>query len=844
MLKKRSIQLVFFVTLLIMSFTTDCYAQSENIKDTVFINDDSFEDLIKYGARDSVQIDLSTNKVYLYGEAHVEYQEIKLTAGFILIDMKKNEVEASFLYDADSNRIEMPVFTDGTEEIVATTIRYNFDTEKGFIEELKVKQDEMYLFMGVAKRHSNDEIHFKKGRFTTCELDDPHYHFQLSKAVLIPEKRIVTGPMNLWLKGVPTPLALPFSVIPQQKERTHGLLFPQISPVSRYGFGFQNLGYFIPINDSIQTSIYTTLYSRGSWGLGNKTDYVIRYKYTGSLDLNFQQLKSGFPENQNNNKLGVTWVHTQDRKANPYWNFSGNVNFISDNNSKNNIDPINTQYFNNAFNSDVNISRSFPGKPVTMGLKMSVRQSSSTKNIALVSPVYNANVTRFFPFKKFIQGTEEWKKVFSRLGVTYNFEGQNRSVFADSLLKTRDFNGISNNFYNGINQNVTVQTTAGFFKNTWKLNPSVNYGNKVNFQQIERRFDLDSNKLITDVVQRPGMAQDLSLNVSLTTVLYSYYRFIGKNKPLMRHVLTPSFGFRYIPNLNTYASYNSGAQQISTQYSTFEQSIYAVPITRDAALVTFGFNNSFELKTASLKDTITGNKKTRLVDAFSIGGNYDLIKDSMNLSNISLNLRLSPLKSVSLVASSILSPYNWVDSTGKTLSTYAIQTRSTLGRLLSTNFSPTYTFTSKESRSKLENKKEGLGSEWNADYMYFNLYPERMIDFDIPWKLSLSHIYTINANTSKSTLSPEDFNQLQTLSANWDISFTRRWKVIGINNIDLKTRDLTYTSFTLSRDMHCWALSFNWIPIGGNQSFLFSLRSTSSLFKDAKFDLRKPPFFF
>jgi lipopolysaccharide assembly outer membrane protein LptD (OstA) len=70
--------------------------------------------------------------------------------------------------------------------------------------------------MGTAKRQANDEIHFIKGRFTTCDLEEPHYHFQLSRAIMIPEKRIVTGPMNLWVAGIPTPLGLPFSIIPQQ----------------------------------------------------------------------------------------------------------------------------------------------------------------------------------------------------------------------------------------------------------------------------------------------------------------------------------------------------------------------------------------------------------------------------------------------------------------------------------------------------------------------------------------------------------------------------------------------------------------------------------------------------
>jgi len=198
------------------------------------------------------------------------------------------------------------------------------EADKGYIEELAIQQDEAYLYMGVAKMHANEQIHFKKGRFTTCNLEDPHYHFQLSRAVMIPDERIVTGPMNLWIKGVPTPLGLPFSVIPQQKERTHGILFPEIVPLSAYGFGFQNLGYYIPVNDRLQTSVYMNLYSRGSWGLRNNLDYAKRYGFRGNLDVGFQQFKSGFPENSNANKLSITWTHRKEPKSNPFWNFTSN----------------------------------------------------------------------------------------------------------------------------------------------------------------------------------------------------------------------------------------------------------------------------------------------------------------------------------------------------------------------------------------------------------------------------------------------------------------------------------------------------------------------------------------
>ena len=840
---------VFISVLLIILTRQSLYGQNLIKKDTIYQNDTSFKSQAEYGARDSIYLDVENNKIYLFGEAYLDFMETKMNAGFIEVDLDKNEVFASYVLDKDSNRIENPVFESEGEKIDAAKIRYNFDSQKGFIEEVKIKQDELYLYMGVAKRQKNAEVHFKKGRFTTCELEEPHYHFHLSKAIMIPEKRIVTGPMNLWVKGVPTPFGLPFSVIPQSKSRTHGLLFPQIVPSSVYGFGVRDLGYYFPISNTLNTNVYLTLLSRGSWGLKQETNYLKLYRNSGRLSTDFQQLNDGFPNNNRSNKISILWSHKKDPKSNPFWTFSSNVNFISDNNTQNSLDPINTQYFNNQLNSDINIQRRFPGKPVTMGLKVSLRQNTSNSSIALNSPIFTTNVTRFSPLKKWIKVKEEWKQFFSRIAVSYNLESQNRATFADSLLNRDYLHLISDEFINGVQQRATLQTTASFFKNTLKFTPSINYSNNINFQQISKSYDtLIESGIRTDQINRVGMTQSISFNGSATSVLYSYYKFIGKSKPLLRHIMTPNVGVSFIPNLNKLSSLDTGFVNINTiSYSPFENSnisVYNSGSTRDQALINFGLNNSFELKRASDKDTITGFKKTRIIDALSVNGSYDLLKDSMNLSNLSLNLRISPLPMVNIVSSSSFSPYNWDKETGASLSTYSIIENGTLGRFLTSNLTTTLTFTSKESKEKINELNDKVGENWNADYNYFLLYPERIVNFEIPWKFNLSHVYSITANRNKTISNPENFRQVQTISANGDVSFTKRWKIIGSVNYDVETVKVTYTTLTLSRDMHCWALSFNWIPIGGNKSFLFSLRSTSNMFKDAKLDLRRPPVFF
>lgn len=827
--------LIIFYALLIMYGGFHLYGQ-----DTIYINDESMGGISRYSARDSIYADLRKKQLHLYGEAFVESEDMNLKAGYIVVDMETEEIKATYVLDEEGNMIEKPVFKMGGDEAIATTLKYNLKTKKAYIEGVKIVQDEMHLHMGRAKRQANEEIHFVDGKFTTCDLDEPHYHFQLSRAVLVPDKRIVTGPMNLYIAGVPTPFGLPFSYLPQkdQSDRTHGLLFPELVPVSAYGFGLNNLGYYIPINDYVQTSVYGTIYSRGSWGLRNATEYAKRYGYAGNVDVSYQQFKSGFPANNRLNNMVLIWTHRKDPKSNPKWNFNTNINFTSSNNTKNNLDPVNQNYFKNTLMSDINLTRTFPGKPYQASAKISLSQNSTTKNIALTSPIVNFSTSQFFPLKKLLKG-----EIFQRLGVIYNIEGQNKSTFKDTLLRDGNYSEIGNQFMYGMRQQITIQTTGGIFKNVLKLTPSVNYGTSLNFQQIRNSYDAATNTTVTDTIHQAGLAHNLSMNIAATTVLYTYYQFVGKNKPIMRHVLTPNVSFSYRPLLTRNLTDQVGPNMSELTYSPFSNSVYPYSASGDQALINFGINNSFELKRKSDKDTITGFQKIRIIDALSITGNYDVMKDSMNFSNINVNMRISPFRWMNIVATTSYSLYGWDDVTNATVKDFALKNNGRLGRTLTNSIATTLTITSKESREKIEENKEVVSENWQADYDYFYLHPERIIDFRIPWKVNISHVFNLNRNLYKTPQSSSEFIQIQTLNIDTDVSITKRWKLGAVVNIDLKDKKVTNGFFTLNRDMHCWALSFRWTPIGFNKSFLLTIRNTSSLFKDAKLDFRKPPAF-
>jgi hypothetical protein len=475
---------------------------------------------------------------------------------------------------------------------------------------------------------------------------------------------------------------------------------------------------------------------------------------------------------------------------------------------------------------------------------MSLRQNSLAKNISFTSPVLNVNVTRVFPFKDLFETADKnWKKTIQRIGITYNLEAQNRSQFADSLLTNGDFNAIGQRLMNGVSQGISIQTNTGLFKNAVKINPSLNYGNKINFQQIVKTYDPLANQTQIDTLRQMAMRHELNFNLTATTVLYAYYRFVGPKQARLRHLMTPNIGYRYTPGWNPLVTANAGPNQAPITYSPFERSIYSVGSVKEASLLTFGINNTAELKFKSEQDTLTGYKKVRLIDQFSITGYYDFTKDSMQLSDLSVNLRISPANWINFVSNAQWSPYGW-DATGATVGTYAWKNNQQLGRLTTTNLTTSVVLAPKKDRKKIQNHSTLFNEQdWNADFNYYALHPERAIYYDIPWKLNLSHVYGIRANQEISTSNPDSWLFIQTLVLSGDLSFTKRWNLSGNLNFNLQEGRLTNAYFSLNRNMHCWALSFYYVPIGGNKSFLLTIRNTSSIFRDAKIEFRKPPSF-
>lgn len=844
----RNISLVFNLALLIMAsfLATSVHAQQSGSASSSGLNSP-----VNYQANDSIVADIPNQLVRLYGEAKVEFEDVILNAELIEIDLKKNEVIATYGLDSTGNPFGKPVFSSAGEESQCEYIKYNFETKKGFVKEVRMQQGEGYIHMAESKVHPNEQIHFKNGKFTTCDKEEPHFHFKLSRAIVVPDKRIVTGPVYMEILRVPTPLAAPFGFFPNSETKKAGIILPEFQSSGNYGFGLENLGYYIPLGEYWETYFYGSIFTSGSWAAENRTNYYRKYKFRGGFGLRFEQFRGRFYETYDLiNKWTVNWNHTQDAKAHPTLKFSTNINFVSDNTGQTSLDAINPGYFNNTFNSSINVTKSwrtnrFSG---TMGLKTSLQQNSQSGNYSLELPQYNLSVSRFNlgVLRSSPISTKWYQKTLDNINITYSMNARNFIQAPDSIFNFNDLNQVGSYAKNGVEHRTTVQSNLRLFGGRMVFTPSAVYREYWNFQYEEREWNASDEKVDTTEFNQFRASRDITLNGSLNTNFFGYYKMKGKQQMKFRHVASPNISFSYRPDIGLYQQIQTDTNGTLSYYSPFSQSLYREGGQGESGAINFGLNNTLEMKKRAMSDTINETFKAyKLIDAFSINGNYDFLKDSMNLGNFALAFRTTKFFNVfSFQSNASLSPYSWDESTGETFSEYAWNANQGVGRFRTAKGVLNANFTNQRGRDKQKENAEKAKDNANATS---TVTDPSFRDFEIPWVLNLSYNIDYTRTSSKNALGVtiDTFNLIQTIRADGNFNFNEKWKLDYLVNFDFLDMSVPSFNIGLWRDLHCWETSLFYQQIGplfpgapheSNWSILFKIGVKASMFQDIKYD--------
>ena len=786
-----------------------------------------FDDLIDYNADDSVRFSIQEKKVYLYGNGFVKYLTTELRADYIELDMDKKLAMATGVPDSVGKLKGTPKFKDGGQEFESTELHYNFDTKKGYVTEIITQEGEGYIQGKTTKKMSDSVYCVKHGMYTTCdEHDHPHFGLNMSKAKMIKDKKIFVGFTNLELEGIPLPLFIPFGFFPITKKATSGIIMPTYGEERMRGFNLRGGGYYIYINDYIDMNITGDIYTNGSWGLQYATQYRKRYKFNGNLNFTISKnyvSEKGLPDYQESSDWSVRWTHTQDGKANPYSSFSASVDMSSANNNYYNANTVDG-IANQRKQSSISWSKKWPESPFSLSGSFNHSQNSRDTSIAITLPNLSLRMTQIYPFRK--KGKSGEMKWYDNIGVSYSAELRNSiQTKEDKLFKS----SFEKDWNNGFKHNIPISLQFKIAKDV-TFTPSLNYNGYLNLKTIEKIWIPDTSvnggQFITRDVPGLNYSHDYSASGSIgyTPTIYGMFMFKpGCKVVAIRHMIRPSISASYTPAIkplgNYKKSYFDGEKEV--EYDIHEGLSYRPNTTggKQSGSISFSLDNNVEMKVRNDKDT-TGDeefKKVKLLESFRLSTSYNPFADSMNFSNISISARTKILNNkVDLNFSGTIDPYA-IDTNNVRYNKY----HGKLGRLTNATISTNFSFSADNGQNK--EKKNDLVGGFYDDY----------VDFDVPWNISISY------NLTYSKPSPYKSPTIsQIINFSGDLSLTPKWKLTFQSGYDIKNKEVTSTSFSVTRDLHCWEMTFNCMPFGQHQSYNFEIHVRSSLLRDLKLTKR------
>ena len=817
-------------------------------------------------ASDSSYRDMNQKKIFYFGNAEAKYDDITIAAACLEFDLESSTCRAFGVADSLGKLQGRPVFKQGETSFEAAEMLYNFKTKKGIITKVWTEEQGGYLHGERVKRMDDNTINIRSGGYTTCDLKDhPHYQFKFTKAKVIPDDKIVTGPIYMTIADVPLPLALPFALIPNTKGKKSGIIIPTYGESANRGFYLENGGYYWAINDNYDLQLLGDIYTRGSWGLKPTFRYNKRYKFNGNLALGFAVNKigtKGAADYQESTDFKIHWTHKQDPKSHPRNNFSADVNIVSSNFNKYNAQTV-TDQLSNTFKSSIAYQTNFAGK-VYLTLNASHSQNTLTRQVTASLPELTLTVNTFYPLKNVGKGAK--KRWYQNISMGYTLNGKAYINDVDTVLFRGikdDFGGWARNFFRdnvqmGISHRVPINATIKLFKHfSWTNSFTLN--DYMYFKHIEQQWvdDGEEGHLQTDTIHTFSNLVDFSVSTNLTTKIYGMVNFAHGPIRAIRHVFTPTIGFTYRPNFGdpkwgVYGTYTDGNDK-EMVYNKFPGALYGTPSQAQQGLLTYNFSNNLEIKVPSKSDTITGMKKIPILESFSISGNYDVTKDSVNLSPISVSGRTTLFKKLGINFNSTWDPYA-ADSLGRRINRLEILDNNRLFRKTGSSwrFSLSYSLSqndikklrgekgSNEIRNEInENaRKSGMFDPDELDEILGN--PNAYIDWTTPWSLTFSYNLTYTTSIAYAAFMGIATNTyVHTLGVNGNINITPKWKVTFSTGWDFVNNKLTYTNISVYRDLHCWEMRFNWIPIGSYKSWNFTINVKAQALKDLKYEKKK-----
>ncbi len=830
-------------------------------KDTVKVdttkNDNVLDAPVKYEAKDSIVFDYGKSRAHLYGDSKVNYQNLELDADEIDISIDSSLVYAAGRKDSTGVIQGKPLFKQGSDEYEPDKIAYNFKTRKAFVTNVYTQEGEGFMQTIDGKRDSSGVMYIRHGKYTTCDAEHPHFYLSLSRAKMHPGKNVIFGPAHLVVEDVPLPLALPYGFFPFKQKYSSGFIMPTYGDEMNRGFYLRDGGYYFAINDYVDVKLLADLYTKGSWSLSAQSTYRRRYKYNGNLFISYQYTHEGeknFPDEVTSKSFKVTWSHRMDAKANPTQSFSASVNFATSSYERNNLTSMYNpeSYTQSTRTSSLSYSKSFPNIGLNLSGSFNLSQNMRDSSISVTLPNLTVSLNRFYPFKrKKMVGKERW---YEKIAMSYtgnlsnSINTKENLLFKSSLIK---------DWRNGMRHQIPISASFSIFKYI-NITPSFNFTDRMYSHKVMQSWDQDNQRVNRDTIYGFYNVYNFSMSVSANTKIYGMFYPMpwagGKKIYAIRHVLTPTVSFSYAPDFSnpsfgfydSYVKTDANGNVSTVSYSPFSGAVYGTVGSGMTGNVSVDISNNLEMKVRSKKDS-TGMKKISLIDEYGLNMSYNMAAKVRPLSDLNMRVRLKLTKNYTFSMNAVFATYAYeFDKNGNVrVGEKTEYSQGRFGRFQGMTQNLSYTFNNQSLRKLVglfskshrslntdteDDEDDDEYDEDDTDPEMQNVDPERKrgrrgakdseksgeidedgyLKFSMPWNLSVSYGITMRENTS-APINPKrmryPYKFTQTLNFSGSVRISEGWNINFSSGYDFNYKKLSMTTASLSRDLHCFAMS-------------------------------------
>jgi hypothetical protein len=109
-------------------------------------------------------------------------------------------------------------------------------------------------------------------------------------------------------------------------------------------------------------------------------------------------------------------------------------------------------------------------------------------------------------------------------------------------------------------------------------------------------------------------------------------------------------------------------------------------------------------------------------------------------------------------------------------------------------------------------------------------------DFSIPWNFGFNYSFNYSAQLVNNGTTGYRKKISQTVNVNASVTLTPKTMITATSGFDFSTGKMSMTSISITRDLHCWQMSFTWIPFGNHKSWAFNIGVKAASLADLKYD--------